>query len=172
MDDLNESFATSLAKWSELWLTPGLERRVRISWSSRMKRLLGLCIPKLGIVRINLRLSSGPRDLLEEVLCHEVAHLAAYELHGVSSRPHGREWASLMLLAGFAPRPSLCRPSPSIGRPRPEIVRVVYKHYCPVCGSWRLARTAARRWRCASCSEIGLGGDLEVIPFCNDGRSV
>jgi hypothetical protein len=44
------------------------------------------------------------RDLLEEVLCHELAHVAVYRLHGRAVRPHGPEWKGLVAAAGFKPR--------------------------------------------------------------------
>jgi hypothetical protein len=62
-------------------------------------------------------IQSAPDGLLQEVLCHEMAHLATRELHGRNVRPHGPEWKALMTSAGFEPRTRL--PSPN-GAPLPE----------------------------------------------------
>jgi len=37
-------------------------------------------------------LENGIGDPLEEVLCHELAHVAVYRLHGRAARTHGPEW--------------------------------------------------------------------------------
>jgi predicted SprT family Zn-dependent metalloprotease len=41
------------------------------------------------------------KGILEEVLCHELAHVAVYRLHGRSVRPHGPEWKRLVRQVGF-----------------------------------------------------------------------
>ena len=107
-------------------------------------------------------IQSAPDGLLQEVLCHEMAHLAARELHGRNVRPHGPEWKALMTSAGFEPRTRL--PSPN-GAPRPGRRRrapYVYVHRCPVCQLLRPARRLMSRWRCAACVASGLEGRLTI----------
>jgi predicted SprT family Zn-dependent metalloprotease len=101
-------------------------------------------------------------SVLEEVLCHEAAHLAVFQLFGESCRPHGPEWAQLMRAAGFEPRRRLVLDeagSPSLSS-RP---RHVYIHYCPVCQWERVGGRPVRSWRCPYCSVLGLDGVLEIV---------
>jgi len=93
-----------IAHWATTWERPGLEQRLYISFSSRMTRSLGRCHPERGVIRLASWLREAPAGLLAEVLCHEVAHVATYELHGRACRPHGVEWQALMRAAGFEPR--------------------------------------------------------------------
>ena len=84
-----------MANWSALWGTPALESTVSIHYSSRMTRSLGRCYPERGLIRIAVSLLDGPRTILEEALCHELAHIAVHELNGGKCRPHGPEWRPL-----------------------------------------------------------------------------
>jgi SprT protein len=153
---------TSIGQWSPLWNTPGLEHRTRVEFSSRMTRALGLCYLDRGLIRISASVTTGPPELLLEVLCHEAAHLAADELHGRRIRPHGPEWRSLMTAAGYQPRarmpfePPAHRPGDKQGTQWP------YEHRCPICQTTRRARTSVRRWRCRQCVETGLDGELAI----------
>lgn len=88
----------------KFWALPGLGRRVHISIGPRLRRSLGRCHPERGVIRVAPTVLTGPRSLLAEVVCHEVAHVAAFERHGRTRRPHGPEWRDLMLAAGFVPR--------------------------------------------------------------------
>jgi predicted SprT family Zn-dependent metalloprotease len=160
-EDLAASHGARLTAWCLLWRTPGLEHRLRISWSTRMRRSLGRCEPAAGTIRISARLAQGHAALLEEVLCHEAAHVAAHALHGRRCRSHGPEWAALMRAAGFPPRASIRVRLPGAGSGGTRAGKR-YLHRCPVCGTSRVARTAAARWRCAACARAGLDGELEI----------
>ena len=69
-----------------------------------MRVCLGRCRVSQGHIRIAEFLLAGPADLLEEVLCHEVAHAAVAIKLGTGVRPHGGEWRGLMRDAGYEPR--------------------------------------------------------------------
>ena len=110
-----------LATWATLWSCPGLDQRITISFSTRLRSSLGRCTPARNDLRIAAFLLDAPESLLKEVLCHEAAHIAVYELYGRSAKAHGTEWRELMQLAGFKPRvripdneldsiPKLCSP--------------------------------------------------------------
>ena len=99
--------AHALERWANLWKLPNLPSRSSIEWSSRLTRSLGCCYPHRGKVRLAARLQSADLELLEEVLCHEMAHLAAHELHGQRIRPHGTEWKTLIKAAGYEPKTRL-----------------------------------------------------------------
>ena len=57
-----------------------------------MRVSLGRCLASQGEIRIAQFLLSGPPGLLEEVLCHEVAHAAAAARFVARIRPYGTEW--------------------------------------------------------------------------------
>jgi hypothetical protein len=107
---LSAPIRRSLDRWLHLWTVPELKAKSRIEWSSRLTRSLGRAFPEKRLIRIASFLSTADEPLLEEILCHEMAHLATRELYGLKSRPHGPEWKALMVKAGFEPRTRL--PSP------------------------------------------------------------
>lgn len=151
----------SIRRWFLLWGLAGFERSSVICFSSRMSRVCGRCYIKQRRISIAARLKQMPLSILEEVLCHECAHLAAFELFGETCRPHGPEWAQLVRSAGFRPRRRLVLNAdttsvPNMKRP------YVYVHLCPVCQSQRIAHRVVRAWRCASCRALGLDGRLEI----------
>lgn len=48
-------------------------------------------------LRFNARLyRENCEDFLRQTVAHEVAHLVAYQLHGLKIRPHGKEWQAIM----------------------------------------------------------------------------
>ncbi len=152
-----------LADWSSTWGLAGLEARVTLQFSSRMTRSLGRCYADRKLIRLSERLLEGPPSLLEEALCHELAHVAVHEMNGRHYRPHGPEWKHLMRTAGFEPRARL--PAGTVPQPARRLRRrrrYLYIHRCPVCQAEHIARRAVRRWRCAACVEAGLDGVLEI----------
>lgn len=163
---LRRDWDERIRAWSAVWELPGLEQRVRVSVSSRLRSSLGRCAPERGVVRIAKAVAEGPSELLDEVLCHEVAHVAVFELHGRMPRPHGKEWAALLRAVGFEPRARIAGRglgTPSTGKQ--TFPSLVYEHRCLVCGTRRLAKRPVRRWRCARCSQVGLTGRLEIRSF-------
>ena len=54
-------------------------------------------------VRLNARLLKRNPAELDDTLVHELAHIAAVMICGLEIRPHGREWAQLMRVAGYEP---------------------------------------------------------------------
>ena len=154
----SESIA-SIHRWLEVWSTPKLVHEATIEWSHRLTRSLGRCYPERRLIRLAPSLNDAPRALLEEVLCHELAHLAAREIHGPQIRPHGPEWKALMVEAGFEPKTKL--PAPTNARAKPPR-NSLYTHRCPVCHLSWTAKRCMRRWRCAECVAAGLDGTLEI----------
>ena len=165
--DSQSDWLGSIARWGELWGVPGIERRVQVTFSARLRRSLGRCAPTQGTVRLNVRLLKSTAALLVEVLCHELAHVAVYELHSRRCRPHGPEWAALMRAAGFEPRArarlthdvSALLVAPRRGSQ--------YEHRCPVCRAVRFARRPVRQWRCVACLTAGLDGHLLISKWSN-----
>jgi SprT protein len=110
------------------------------------------------VIRLNSELYATLNDYLDEVICHELAHIAAVHLHGPSIKPHGHEWQKLVRLAGYEPSIRLrVDGQKTVGNaPRK------YKHYCPVCHSQRTSRTQMTRWRCTACVANGISGELQI----------
>jgi predicted SprT family Zn-dependent metalloprotease len=156
----------SAHRWLELWGTPELAAQATIEFSARMTRSLGRCYPDRRLIRIAAFVGEGDRGLLDEVLCHELAHLAARERHGERIRPHGPEWKALMRAAGFNPRARLPAPPNAPKRKPPRRRRrrrYWYLHRCPRCQLARAGKRVERRWRCAACFTAGLEGILDVF---------
>lgn len=157
-----EGLSEQLAKWAHGWGVPSLEARLRIVFSSRFRSALGRCTPSVREVRLSSLLLEGPGDLLREVLCHEAAHVAVYELHGAGVRPHGAEWRELMRSAGYEPRariPLSLLPAPFQQR---AMALRVWSHRCPVCQVCRRARRPMPHWRCRACHDAGREGALAI----------
>ena len=96
MEGIPEELRSLARYWAELWGLPGLADSVTVEYSSRFRTSLGRCRPMHGRIRLAARLKEGDPDLLEEVFCHELAHVAAFRLHGVVARPHGPEWEAVL----------------------------------------------------------------------------
>jgi predicted SprT family Zn-dependent metalloprotease len=158
---LPSSLMDAIRRWFSLWGLAGLEQSIKISFSSRIHRVLGRCYAKRRRINIAARVRQMPLSILEEVVCHECAHLAAVQLYGENCRPHGREWAQLVRSAGFEPHRRLLLDGNDISTPSRRR-SCVYVHFCPVCQTERVGRRAVRTWRCADCRALGLDGLLEI----------
>jgi predicted SprT family Zn-dependent metalloprotease len=152
-------------KWAELWGLPGLEAGIRVSFSARLTRSVGRCRAQTGEIVLHPSLRRASSRHRAAVLCHEFAHVAAYQLHGRVVRAHGPEWAALVAAAGFAPKTRSSLPR-SITIRRTPVARTHTQlqvvHACPVCQTTRLARRAVPAWRCAECVRAGLEGRLVI----------
>ena len=160
-------FSQLIRPWARRWGLPGIEAGIRVRYSRRLQRSLGRSCPERGEIVLHHQLQKAVLADLALVVCHEAAHIAAYQLYGASATPHGHEWATLVSLAGYAPTISLSelgdikhREKLSTGA-RPTTKLVV--HRCPVCQTERLARRVVKGWRCAECVVAGLEGRLETI---------
>ena len=149
------------ATWARAWDVPDLPERVQIRESRRMRVSLGRCVAERGEIRIASFVLAAPAALLEEVLCHELAHVAVALRHG-RWRPHGPEWKELMRRAGREPRARI--PAGEVDRllARAPRRRILWEHRCPLCHASRLAGRPVRNWRCARCRAAGLTGRLVI----------
>ncbi len=75
---------------------------VHIRFNSKMRSRAGLCKPHQRIVELNPHLLQDPK-ILEEVLIHELCHLAV-GLRWPYAQAHGKKWQALMLRCGFEPK--------------------------------------------------------------------
>ena len=154
-----------ISGWGATWGLPDLERIVSVTFSSRLTTSLGRCRPSTGRVSLRADLQHTEDTRLAEVLCHEVAHVAAFHLFGREAAPHGPEWRHLVFSAGFQPRAKTTEFTPDLGsgaRRNTTDHPLRYEHRCPVCQSVRYARRSVGRWRCAECLVAGLGGELVI----------
>ena len=160
---MRANFAALMRPWTARWGLPGLEYGIRVRFSRRLHRTLGRCRPERGEIVLHAALQDAPTRRLASVLCHEAAHIAAYQLFGSGANPHGEEWATLVHAAGFRPavRASLrssADNTPRVSRRTP--MRGLVVHRCPVCQTERVAKQVVRGWRCAECVAAGLEGLL------------
>lgn len=160
--DLLTSKARLIRRWAKLWQIPHMADQVSCEWSMRLTRSIGLAYPQRRLIRLHPLLQLPPNQhLLEEVLCHEAAHLAVFALYGPHAARHGPEWRQLLTRAGFQPRRGLLL-GPESAPPTP---RLRYIHTCPVCQATRFARRPQTRWRCVACQRVGLAGKLVVRSY-------
>jgi predicted SprT family Zn-dependent metalloprotease len=148
-------------EWAGTWGVPELATAVSIRFSNRLQRSLGRCKPSRGLVTLSASLETADPGVLAEVLCHEVAHIAAYRLHGGRAAPHGKEWRELVSAAGFKPR---VRARDSAAPPARRRRQRRYEHRCEVCQSVRYGGRPVPQWRCAECLDAGLDGMLTITP--------
>lgn len=161
-----EFIKACLENWQQLWEIPELVTRLHVRFSPRLRTTWGRTQPARGVITLAKALETGPREHLEEVLCHEAAHVAAHMKHGRGARPHGPEWAALVELAGFSPMRALRIGAPSVSQGQP---RTLFEHRCTVCQFRRLARRPVHAWRCAECVGAGLPGTLTITRIPQEG---
>jgi predicted SprT family Zn-dependent metalloprotease len=138
-----------------------LVKNLTIEWSSRLKRNLAVTYPKRNLIRINKDLIlTENRHLLTEVIVHELAHIAAYLETGSTKDAHGEIWKRHVKEAGYQPGLSLALNS------NPESLShkatSSYIHTCPICQSQRTAKRPMSVWRCTSCINNNLSGELVI----------
>lgn len=72
-----------------------------------------------------------------------------------------------MRAAGYEPKTRLKLPPGATETDAPKrrkrgVSPYLYVHRCPVCHRYRVARRLMKRWRCASCIQSGLTGELVI----------
>ena len=169
--NLTRAWVRDIAKWCSMWGVPGLESSLVISESSRMRSSLGSCRVDSGLIRVAGFLSEAKPKFVREVLCHEVAHAAAAQLHGRSAKPHGIEWQALMRAAGYEPRTRLLTEGLSQVPQEARSKNKSWEHRCPVCHMKRLAGRPVPQWRCAECLSLGLDGKLIITRIDQNGAT-
>jgi predicted SprT family Zn-dependent metalloprotease len=150
-------FQEKSTKLFMLWGLPELVSCVEIQFSRRLRSTLGRTRVDTRRVRLNPALAETSEGLLEEVLCHELAHIAVYERFGTKAKPHGPEWAGLVRQAGYEPRLSA-----TIDGEKKHTNELRFEHLCPVCQIVRYAKRPMTSWRCGGCVDAGLEGRLLI----------
>ena len=75
---LSARAATTLQRLETLWDFPGLAATTTVETSSRMTRSLARVRPEARLIRVAVPVAEGPPAALDEVLCHEAAHIVAH----------------------------------------------------------------------------------------------
>jgi predicted SprT family Zn-dependent metalloprotease len=149
-----------VANLSAKWGMPDAADAITVCFSTRLSRSLGRADLSTGRISLAAFLRSDPA-LLDQALCHELAHLIAFLLVGQSERPHGPTWKILMQRAGYEPRVRLSTSSLQSSTLKPKLPRR-YLHRCPICHFSRMASRRMMTWRCADCTAASLDGQLEI----------
>lgn len=148
--------------WGRIWQAPSLCAGLEISFSVRMRSKLGSCHAHRRKITLNSLLARPENaEVAVEVLCHEAAHLAAYDLFGRRIKPHGPEWKALMRAASFEPRVRF-DPASVTGLALIRKSRFAYRHVCRDCGARFVSGRTDRRWRCRPCYARTGGGRFIV----------
>ncbi|MSQ90561.1 MAG: hypothetical protein EXS01_04090 [Phycisphaerales bacterium] len=103
--ELSPALCRDIRGWCELWNVPHIVPEISVAISRRMTTSLGRASYTKMLIKLqHTLLDPSAAQLLREVLCHELAHLAAYRLHGKRIRPHGCQWRALLVAAGYPPK--------------------------------------------------------------------
>lgn len=161
-DEIPAAARRLLATWERSWGTTDLASALRVVPNPRLTVTAGRCAPSKRVIELRPDVFASRSRVFAQVLCHEAAHLAVHQMYGRNEPPHGDHWSALVEAAGFEPKIG-ARRSCFVRRQRlsPKRRRN-YEHRCPVCQSIRLARQPMRRWRCSSCVQAGLSGELRI----------
>ena len=109
---LMQRLAERIRAWFVLWGVEDSDSPVEIRVSTRMTRSIGSADGRRNRMTLAVWLFNQPEEIVNEVVCHEAAHLAVFRSYGTEPKPHGREWRTLMRHAGFPPRTRLEVPFP------------------------------------------------------------
>jgi predicted SprT family Zn-dependent metalloprotease len=151
-----------IQRWGRVWGIPTLAGELRVVFSKRLRTTLARCRPAEKSIVLQHDLSRATLRRLNEVLCHEAAHVATYMLYGSRAKPHGAEWKWLVSLAGFDP---VVRTRDCCAKSKPRsrsMATRIFEHRCPVCQMMRIGRRAVPTWRCSECVDAGLNGILVI----------
>lgn len=149
-----------VARLSRVWQVDLGDVELRIN--PRLTRSLGRADLSRGRVSLSPRAVTS-RELLRDVLRHELAHIAAVRLGAKREPHHGPTWRKLLRLVGVEPRVKQRSPLPA----QPAKKQRRFRHECPVCDFVRVARKRVPNWRCADCVAVGLSGVLTITEVTN-----
>jgi hypothetical protein len=148
-------------EWASLWGVPELLEGMSIKRNRRLRTTVARWIEEKKCVELGPRFFSLNKHQ-SDVLCHELAHAAAVQLHGKSISPHGSEWCALVRAAGYAPSSKLRSARNMTGISGTRTSSTQYEHRCLVCHTVRYAKRRMISWKCVECVRSGLSGQLEI----------
>lgn len=155
----DERLIESVTRLGRLWSRASLADSVSIRFSSRLSKTWARTNLSTNTITLASELR-GDCERLNDVLCHELAHVVSHERVGRAEGPHGPTWRRLVLDAGGDPSVRLADRNATITKANGTPRR--FLHRCPVCDFSRIARRPIPAWRCADCVAAGLSGELIV----------
>lgn len=150
-------------RWFDIWQCEGLFDRVAVRFSARMFRSVGRCYPADRELVLASAVQALERADVLDILCHELAHLVAFERFGRLIRPHGHEWRALVQATGHTASVRCDNPMVIAALDHVRRRRRHFLHVCPHCRAERVAAKRVTRWRCGACYELGGDGRLQII---------
>jgi SprT protein len=159
-DLLSEALQQRAANWVRLWNVPFLLQRICILENSLLRTTIARWQESQQCLELGPQFFRLKRRQ-NEILCHELAHAAALQIHGQGISPHGPEWHALIEAAGCSPSSVLKISSASKSSLKTKSP-CWYEHRCPICHAVRYARRRVGQWRCVDCCQQGLPGFLEI----------
>ncbi len=93
-----------LRRWFCVWGLSHTADHVKVEWSADLGRKFGICHQAERRIVLAVSLKGSQKGLFREILCHEAAHIAIYELYDDVARHHGKEWKALIRQVNFVPR--------------------------------------------------------------------
>jgi len=153
--------AAALSRLGTVWSCAALVDRTTVRFSTRLTQSVARADVARSVVTLSASLLSDSK-VLDEVLCHEVAHLVAHARVGRAEPPHGPTWQELVRQGGHVPalRISLLARTSESQSQAPASRRFV--HRCLVCSFIRVSRRRMPHWRCRDCVDAGLDGTLAI----------
>ena len=157
-----------IVELARTWKVPREALAVRFVVNSRLRRAVARYLRDARVIELGPRFfEESPRH--EEILCHELAHVAVDFVHGTRAKAHGPEWRRFVEAAGYRPAAQVAfdprAPRVASGKdaksPRSS-PGPVYVHRCPICQMVRRAKRPVPQWRCAACVAAGLPGILQI----------
>jgi SprT protein len=118
-----------------------------------------------NLLRFNPQLyRENSEDFLRQTVAHEVAHLIAHQLFGLSIQPHGKEWQAIMQGVYELP-PQRCH---SYAVQRRQVKRYIYRCPCTPEFAFTAQRHAlvrkGHRYVCRQCRQrLVFSGEARVL---------
>lgn len=153
---------TELGEWCRTKLRElelgGLSRKVRVSWNSRMQTTAGRAWWPDGMIELNPRLKDVSEQEIWRTLCHELAHLIAFERSGRRRiKAHGPEWQAACAELGI--------PNEKVSHELPFEGRRVKRKFAYSCGNCHETIKRVRKMRgaaaCYACCRKHAGGSYD-----------
>jgi len=98
----DEHLIESVTRLGRRWSRPSRAETVSIRFSSRLSKTWALTNLVTNTITLSSELN-GDRERLDDVLCHELAHVVSHERVGRTEGPRGPPWRRLVLDEGRDP---------------------------------------------------------------------
>lgn len=148
------------SQWARTWKLPGLPEAVEVRINRRLRTTIARYLRDQNAIEVGSKFLAL-RKRKAEILAHEMAHAAVAYRFGRVTKTHGKEWQELVRAVGFVPQVQLLVKKTQPRTPS-AVAPLRFEHRCPVCQMVRLSSRPVTRWRCRSCIDAGLTGELLI----------